>query len=264
MFISASTPFSRIASRIDARLIGKPALLPGEAHHEHVGGDRVADERVGQPLRLDEMRAARPGALLDRAGCSRRVGSEKSAARVKSPGIGLVQIDEDAALARADRRQRLLASPPPRCRRRAPCRPPRPRCGWNGSPPASGAIRMWIETAPPFCASPAMSMMPTPSPSRCAAMPSTAPTVTTPVPPTPVIRMPLRALRASRSRGSGIGGSASRRDRACPPSAARRAPSRRRGRNPRGRNSPCCSSTGRSSACGRTPSPAAESRRSWI
>src|SRR6185369_5150554 len=35
-----------------------------------------------------------------------------------------------------------------------------------------------------------MSRIDTPLPSRCAAMPSSAPMVTTPVPPTPVIRMP--------------------------------------------------------------------------
>jgi hypothetical protein len=35
-----------------------------------------------------------------------------------------------------------------------------------------------------------MSMMPTPLPSRCAAMPSTPPIVTMPVPPTPVTMMP--------------------------------------------------------------------------
>ncbi len=42
-------------------------------------------------------------------------------------------------------------------------------------------------TAPPFCASPAISISPAPLPSRCAAIASTAPIVTTPVPPTPVI-----------------------------------------------------------------------------
>ena len=51
------------------------------------------------------------------------------------------------------------------------------------------ATRQWICTAPPFWASPAISIIPTPLPSRCAAIPSNAPTVTTPVPPTPVITM---------------------------------------------------------------------------
>ncbi|MCY1232237.1 hypothetical protein D9M72_447150 [compost metagenome] len=45
-------------------------------------------------------------------------------------------------------------------------------------------------TAPPFCARPAMSSTVTPLFSRCAAMPSRPPMVTTPVPPTPVTRMP--------------------------------------------------------------------------
>ena len=52
-----------------------------------------------------------------------------------------------------------------------------------------GAIRQWIVTAPPFWARPAMSIMPQPLSSRCAAMPSSAPTVITPVPPMPVMRM---------------------------------------------------------------------------
>jgi hypothetical protein len=43
-------------------------------------------------------------------------------------------------------------------------------------------------TAPPFWARPAISIMPAPLPSICAACASTAPMVTTPVPPTPVMR----------------------------------------------------------------------------
>lgn len=50
------------------------------------------------------------------------------------------------------------------------------------------AMRQWICTAPPFCASPAISIMAAPRPSRWAAIDRIAPTVTTPVPPTPVTR----------------------------------------------------------------------------
>ena len=53
-----------------------------------------------------------------------------------------------------------------------------------------GAMRTWDITAPFFCASPVMSSTVQPLPSRCAAMPSSAPMVTTPVPPMPVTRMP--------------------------------------------------------------------------
>ncbi len=49
------------------------------------------------------------------------------------------------------------------------------------------AMRRWMCTAPPFCARPAISIMPAPRPSSCAACASTAPIVTTPVPPTPVM-----------------------------------------------------------------------------
>ena len=62
------------------------------------------------------------------------------------------------------------------------------RIAWMSS--GRRAMRKWLNTAPPFCASPAMSMMPQPLPSRCAAMPSTAPMVTMPVPPMPVTMMP--------------------------------------------------------------------------
>ncbi len=53
-----------------------------------------------------------------------------------------------------------------------------------------GAIFRWVRTAPPFWAMPIMSRAATPLPSRWAAMPSRAATVITPVPPTPVTRMP--------------------------------------------------------------------------
>ena len=55
---------------------------------------------------------------------------------------------------------------------------------------ASSAMRIWVATAPFFCDSPVMSSTEQPLPSRCAAMPRSAPTVTTPVPPMPVTRMP--------------------------------------------------------------------------
>ena len=54
---------------------------------------------------------------------------------------------------------------------------------------ACGARRTWLVTAPPFWARPAMSMTAAKRPSRWAAMAMSAPIVTTPVPPIPVIRM---------------------------------------------------------------------------
>ncbi len=45
--------------------------------------------------------------------------------------------------------------------------------------------RTWLNTAPPFCARPDMSRIMLALPSICAAMPSSAPMVSTPVPPTP-------------------------------------------------------------------------------
>ena len=52
-----------------------------------------------------------------------------------------------------------------------------------------GAIRTWLITAPFFCDRPVKSSAEQPRPSRCAAMPSSAPMVMTPVPPMPVTRM---------------------------------------------------------------------------
>ena len=52
------------------------------------------------------------------------------------------------------------------------------------------AMRMWLYTAPPFCARPAISITPTPLPSRWAAIPIIAPMVTIPVPPMPVTIIP--------------------------------------------------------------------------
>ena len=51
----------------------------------------------------------------------------------------------------------------------------------------SSAIRRWLLTAPFFCDRPVRSSVVQALPSRCAAIASTAPTVTTPVPPMPVI-----------------------------------------------------------------------------
>ena len=58
-------------------------------------------------------------------------------------------------------------------------------CRASGEAP----ILTWLSTAPPFWASPIMSSVVAPLPSRWAAMPSSAPIVTTPVPPMPVTRM---------------------------------------------------------------------------
>ena len=62
------------------------------------------------------------------------------------------------------------------------------RGAYSGSPDA--AKRTKLITAPFFCASPVTSSTVTPLPSRCAAMPSSWPTVTTPVPPMPVTSRP--------------------------------------------------------------------------
>jgi indolepyruvate ferredoxin oxidoreductase len=81
------------------------------------------------------------------------------------------------------------AAPPPTTPAGIPksAAPAAMRMAWMSS--GRWAMRMWLCTAPPFCARPAMSSTPTPLPSRCAAMPRMPPTVTIPVPPTPVTMM---------------------------------------------------------------------------
>jgi hypothetical protein len=66
-------------------------------------------------------------------------------------------------------------------------------------------MRMCDTTEPFFCARPVMSSTEQPLPSRCAAMPSSAPIVTTPVPPMPVTTMPY-GVDVDGSSGSGIAG----------------------------------------------------------
>ena len=66
-------------------------------------------------------------------------------------------------------------------------------------------MRTWVVTAPPFCARPVWSSTLAPLPSRCAAMPISAPMVTTPVPPMPVIRMFQGWSRSAGSAGIGQG-----------------------------------------------------------
>ena len=53
-----------------------------------------------------------------------------------------------------------------------------------------GASRTWLVTAPSSGRGPVTSSTVQPLPSRCAAIPSKAPSVMTPVPPIPVITMP--------------------------------------------------------------------------
>ena len=64
-------------------------------------------------------------------------------------------------------------------------------------------MRMCVVTAPPFCARPVWSSTEVPLPSKWAAIPSNAPMVTTPVPPTPVSRMFHGCSRLERTFGIG-------------------------------------------------------------
>ncbi|MNI80136.1 hypothetical protein D3C73_1366410 [compost metagenome] len=74
-----------------------------------------------------------------------------------------------------------------------------PASNKSASPMATRVFNRWSGdsasttceyTAPPFCARPAISSTEQPLPSRCAAIPSNCPMVTTPVPPTPAMKTP--------------------------------------------------------------------------
>ncbi len=133
---------------------------------------------------------------------------------------------------------------------------------------ASRRCGTWLNTEPPFWASPAMSIMTQPLPSRWAAMPRIR--VDGDRHPCrrrrSTIEAPACRARAEIPAGAGTHPSPAGRCRARPSAFClqlhRRAPSRRTGRSPRGRKNPCCSSAGRCGAGGRTPSPAAAPRRS--
>ena len=77
---------------------------------------------------------------------------------------------------------------------------------------AVGARRTKDSTEPPFCAKPMKSSTEAWWPSRCAAMVTSAPTVTTPVPPTPVTSMSKGPLQAQ---GAGEGSAVTSRARSC-------------------------------------------------
>ena len=134
--------------------------------------------------RVDEMRALVAGRFADRLlqplDRQREIGR---AGEIAGHDLGRVGDEDRVVLARPRRAPSSRRTR--RGRSRAPGRPCRPRRGSRGCPRATWRCAHGVNTAPPFCASPAMSIMPQPLPSRCAAMPSTAPIVTTPVPPTP-------------------------------------------------------------------------------
>ncbi len=119
---------------------------------------------------------------------SAAAGSERSGARVKSAVI--VSCGLATTLVRPPRTT-LSTLPDPATTRSPPTTRSAPAEDARIALMSSGcrAMRTCTATGPPFWARPDMSMMPAPFDSRCAAMPRIAPTVTTPVPPTPVITM---------------------------------------------------------------------------
>ena len=74
------------------------------------------------------------------------------------------------------------------------------RVAWIAS--SSFATRMWPKTGPFFWESPVRSSREQAFPSRCAAIPSNAPIVTTPVPPIPTTSV-LKGCPVSATTGSG-------------------------------------------------------------
>ena len=183
-----ATPFSSIARRIASRLKGTaPRCQAWPSMNMLVA--------MASPINAVAMRSASTTAVMSDPAASsialmmRRVGKEKSTLRVNWPSSFSCALTTTCvrplSMAASTFWPEAVTMSQPSTRSAPPAatRMEAMSCGL-------GAMRRWLVTAPPFWARPAMSMMPVPSPSRCAAMPSTAPIVTTPVPPTPVMMMP--------------------------------------------------------------------------
>ena len=89
-------------------------------------------------------------------------------------GIGLVAVDEDRGVRRGSMAASALADPATTAS--PPMRRSAPPAAMRTALIASGreAMRTWLVTGPPFCASPVMSTTAAALPSRCAAIASTA------------------------------------------------------------------------------------------
>jgi len=174
--VERDRPFDR------RRHTGSAPSLIGVAQHETCCAERLAEQCGGEPGCIDKMAVATP-ARPEIVRLIRSVGSEKSGF-CDSPGNTSARL---SPLWCGSRR------PAPSC------------CDHHHSPPkhqvsprAATRIAMMSSagwkanvtvTAPPFWRSPHVEM-PTPFPSRCAAIPGWAPMVMMPVPPMPVTMTP--------------------------------------------------------------------------
>ena len=165
-----------------------PALLPGVAEHEQVARDRVAEQRRRQLGRVDEF-----GFLAIERGLHRGENLLRRelhvGARRERAGHRLVGVQHDVRAAGADLRQRPVVVDDDHVATEHEVGFARGDAHGVDVGRATCAMRRWQVTAPPFCARPVWSSTVAPLFSRCAAMPISAPIVTTPVPPMPVTRM---------------------------------------------------------------------------
>ena len=197
----AATPFSRIASSIDSSDDRQQALLRREPDHHQIGEDRIAEQPRRQRAGAQRRDIGGRDALADRGEEARRrqdrgcgwSGTRRSARHPRSPPPRC-----PAAPARARRAPSRRSG-----RRRSARRPARCPAAPRGSPRYRRRSRMWLVTAPPFCAMPVMSSTLALLPSRCAAIARIAPTVSTPVPPMPVTSSACGASLTSRTAGTG-------------------------------------------------------------
>ena len=109
-FIFTASPLSSIAFSIAAAGERHAAGLVGIAEHEHVGGDRIAEKRGGDRGRIDEGHAPSAPAAPLMARFRRSAGSEKSALRVKSPGITSAVLTTSAVCPSLTEAQHLLGA----------------------------------------------------------------------------------------------------------------------------------------------------------
>mmetsp|Transcript_29236 Transcript_29236/g.56597 ORF Transcript_29236/g.56597 Transcript_29236/m.56597 type:complete len:243 (+) Transcript_29236:3052-3780(+) len=183
-FFSTAAPFSAMACRIASSVRGRKPRC-------HAAPKIIMLEKIESPIvalaRSEASnKSTRSRSRASSAKASRSLGNANSVSRVKSP-VMISWLLTTAPVRPPEVRPSVLA--PALTTKSPPINASHSPVATRIALISSGvfARRQWMWTAPPFWASPAISIMPAPLPSICAACAMTAPMVTTPVPPTPVM-----------------------------------------------------------------------------
>jgi hypothetical protein len=199
LFISIAAALSSTHQRIVRQR--HPALLPCIAEHEQVGGDGVAEQRGREFRRVDEFGRRAVERSLHRVDDLLR-GELHVRLHRERTGHRLVAVEHDARAAGANLRQRPVVVDDDDVAAEHEVGLAR------GDAHGVDVVRrlrdaQMARDRAAFCARPVWSSTVLPLPSRCAAMPISAPIVTTPVPPMPVTRMFHGCARSLANAGAG-------------------------------------------------------------